>query len=235
MKKITILLLLVLTLAGCGKKTAIFIVDNQSDWRVVVSVTNVKELDKKVDKSLYTILKRNDPYSNSAHSNRVVFEVYEGSVCKLISVNGAKIKTQTSNILVLENSPPMNVFVVNETGRNILLKNDACIRNNLEDYFYCGDRETRDPVTNKIITLPRYYYVPLFITQSITTQNTIAHPANIRFYAWQLSQITDASDQKISEAINQLAAETVKITDNWKPLKTYWKKAGDKLYLFLTN
>ena len=42
-------------------------------------------------------------------------------------------------MLVLENSLPMNVLVVNKTGRNILLKNDACIRNNLEDYFYCGD------------------------------------------------------------------------------------------------
>ena len=58
MKKIAVLLLLVLALAGCGKKTAMFIVDNQSDWRVVVSITNVKELGKKVDKSLYTIFKR---------------------------------------------------------------------------------------------------------------------------------------------------------------------------------
>ena len=139
MKKIAVLLLLVLALAGCGKKTAMLIVDNQSDWRVVVSITNVKEFGKKVDKSLYTIFKRNDPYSNSAHSNRVVFEVYEESVCELISVNGAKKKTQTNNMLVLENSLPMNVLVVNKTDRNILLKNDACIRNNLEDYFYCGD------------------------------------------------------------------------------------------------
>ena len=235
MKKIAVLLLLVLALAGCGKKTAIFIVDNQSDWRVVVSITNVKELGKKVDKSWYTIFKRNDPYSNSPHSNRVVFEVYEGSVCELISVNGAKIKTQTDNMLVFENSQPMNVLVVNKTGRNILLKNDACTRNNLEDYFYCGDVETRDIVTNKTTTLPRYYYVPLFTTQSIGTQNTIEHPASIQFYAWQLSQINDTSDQKISDAINHLAAETIKITDNWKPLKTYWKKTGDKLYLFLTN
>ena len=212
-----------------------FVFDNQTDWRVVVSITNVKEFGKKVDKSLYTILKRNDPYSNSAQSNRVVFEVYEGSVCELISVNGAKIKTQTNNMLVLENSLPMNVLVVNKTGRHILLKNDACIRNNLEDYFYCGDAETRDPVTNKTIPLPRYYYVPLFTTQSIATQNTIEHPASIQFYAWQLSQITDTSDQKISEAINHLATKTIKITDNWKPLKTYWKKTGDKLYLFLTN
>ena len=66
-------------------------------------------------------------------------------------------------------------------------------------------------------------------------QYTIEHPASIQFYAWQLSQITDTFDQKISEAINHLAAETIKITDNWKPLKTYWKKTGDKLYLFLTN
>ena len=235
MKKIAVLLLLVLALAGCGKQTAIFVVDNQSDWRVVVSITNVKELGKKVDKSLYTIFKRNDPYSNSAHSNRVVFEVYEGSICELISVNGARITTQTNDKIVFENSPPMNVFVVNETGRNIILKNDACIRNNLEDYFYCGDTETRNPVTNKTIMLPRYYYVPLFTTPPITTQNTIEHPASIQFYAWQLSQITDTSDQKISEAINHLAVETIKITDNWKPLKTYWEKTGDKLYLFLTN
>ena len=230
MKKIAVLLLLVLVLAGCGKKTAMFIVDNQSDWRVVVSITNVKEFGKKVDKSLYTILKRNDPYSNSAHSNRVVFEVYEGSICELVSVNGAQIKTQTNDMIVLENSPPMNVFVVNETGRNILLKNDACIRNNLADYFYCGDA-----VTQNNTRLPRHYYIPLFTTQSITTQNTITHPALIQFYAWQISQIVDASDQKASEAINHLAAETIKITDNWKLLKTYWKKTGDKLYLFLTN
>jgi putative lipoprotein len=235
MKKIAVLLLLVLALAGCGKKTSIFIVDNQSDWRVVVSITNVKELGKKVDKSLYTILKRNDPYSNSAYSNRVVFEVYEGSVCELISVNGAKIKTQTNNMLVLENSQPLNVLVVNKTGRNILLKNDACIRNNLADYFYCGDVEIRDRVTNKTIMFPRYYYVPLFTTPPITTQNTIEHPASIQFYAWQLSQIAEMPDQKMSEAINQLAVETIKITDNWKPLKTYWEKTGDKLYLFLTN
>ena len=233
MKKIAVLLLLVLALGGCGKKTSIFIVDNQSDWRVVVSITNVKELGKKVDKSLYTILKHNEPYNLS--SNKIIFEVYEGSVCELISVNGARIKTQTNDRIVFENSPPMNVFVVNETGRNILLKNDACIRNNLEDYFYCGDTETRNPVTNETILLPRYYYVPLFTTQSIATQNTIEHPASIQFYAWQLSQITDTFDQKISEAINHLAAETIKITDNWKPLKTYWKKTGDKLYLFLTN
>ena len=229
MKKIAILLLLVLALAGCGKRTAIFIVDNQSDSRVVVSIINVKELDKKVDKSLYTILKRNDPYSSSAHSNRVVFEVYEGSVCELISVNGAKIKTQTNNMLVLENSTPMDILVVNETGRNILLKNDACIRNNLEDYFYCGDAEINGQ------RFPRLYYVPLFATKSIAAQNTITNPVSIQFYAWQLSQITDVSDQKISDAINHLAAETIKITDNWKPLKTYWKKTGNKLYLFLTN
>lgn len=230
MKKIAFLLLLVLTLAGCGKKTAIFIVDNQSDWRVVVSITNVKEFGKKVDKSLYTICKRNDPYSKSAHSNRVVFEVYEGSVCELISVNGAKIKTQTNSMLVLENSLPMNVLVVNKTGRNILLKNDACIRNNLEDYFYCGDTVAQDGRS-----LPRYYYVPLFATQLITTQNTIINPVPIQFFAWQLSQITDMPDQKVSDAINRLASETIKITDNWKLLKTYWKKTGDKLYLFLTN
>ena len=230
MKKIAVLLLLVLALAGCGKKTATFIVDNQSDWRVALSITNVKEFGKKVDKSLYTIFKRNDPYSNFAHSNRVVFEVYEGSVCELISVNGAKIKTQTSNMLVLENSQPMNVFVVNETGRNILLKNDACIRNNLEDYFYCGDTVTQDGRR-----LPRYYYVPLFVTQLITTQNTIINPVPIQFFAWQLSQITDMPDQKVSDAINRLAAETIKITDNWEPLKTYWKKTGNNLYLFLTN
>ena len=230
MKKIAVLLLLVLALAGCGKKTAMLIVDNQSDWRVVVSITNVKEFGKKVDKSLYTIFKRNDPYSNSTHSNRVVFEVYEGSVCELISVNGAKIKTQTSNMLVLENSLPMNVLVVNKTDRNILLKNDACIRNNLEDYFYCGDTVAQDGRS-----LPRYYYVPLFATKSIAAQNTITNPVPIQFYAWQLSQIAEMSDQKMSEAINRLAAETIKITNDWKPLKTYWEKAGNNLYLFLTN
>ena len=229
MKKIAVLLLLVLALAGCGRKTATFVVDNHSDWRVVVSITNVKEFGKKVDKSLYTILKRNDPYSNSAHSNRVVFEVYEGSVCELISVNGAKITKQTNDMLVLENSTPMDILVVNETGRNILLKNDACIRNNLEDYFYCGDAEINKQ------KFPRLYYVPLFATKSIAAQNTITNPVSIQFYAWQLSQITDTSDQKISDTINQLAAETIKITDNWKPLKTHWKKTGDKLYLFLTN
>ena len=42
-------------------------------------------------------------------------------------------------------------------------------------------------------------------------------------------------DQKVSDAINRLAAETIKITDNWEPLKTYWKKTGNNLYLFLTN
>ena len=84
--------------------------------------TNVKELDKKVDKSLYTILKRNDPYSSSAHSNRVVFEVYEGSVYELVSVTGAQIKAQTNDIIVLENSPPMNVLVVNERVETSFLK-----------------------------------------------------------------------------------------------------------------
>lgn len=230
MKRIAVLLLLVLACVGCGKKTAMFVVDNQSDWRIVVSITNVKELGKKVDKSLYTIFKRNDPYSNSAHSNRAVFEVYEGSVCELISVNGAQIKTQTNNMIVLENSQPMNVFVINETGRNILLKNDACIRNNLEDFFYCGDTVTSDGRK-----LPRYYYIPLFDSQVITAQSTIKHPALIRFYAWQFSQVAESSDENTSEAINRLAAETIKITDNLKPLKTYWKKTGDNLYLFLTN
>ena len=56
-----------------------------------------------------------------------------------------------------------------------------------------------------------------------------------QFFAWQLSQITDTSDQKISDAINHLAAETIKITDNWKPITTYGKKEGNNLYLFLTN
>lgn len=54
---------------GVWKKTAMFIVDNQSDWRVVVSITNVK----KVDKSLYTIFKRNDPYSNTPHIQTALF------------------------------------------------------------------------------------------------------------------------------------------------------------------
>ena len=48
MKKIAFLLLLVLTLAGCGKKTHLFTIDNQSDWRVVVSITNEKNLVKKL-------------------------------------------------------------------------------------------------------------------------------------------------------------------------------------------
>ena len=232
MKKLAVLLLpmLALVFAGCGKRTAMFIIDNQSDWRVVVSITNVKEVGKKVDKSFYTILKRNDPYSNSAQSNRAVFEVYKGSTCDLISVNDAKIKTQKSDMLILENSSPMNVLVVNETGKNILLKNDACIRNNLEDYFYCGDTVTWD---NR--KLPCYYYVPLFTTKSIAAHNTITDPVSIQFFAWQLSQIIDTSDQKISDAINHLAAETIKITDNWKPLTTHWKKEGNNLYLFLTN
>lgn len=107
---------------GVREKTAIFIVDNQSDWRVVVSIINVKEFGKKVDKSLYTIFKRNDPYSKSVRSNRVVFEVYEGSVCELVSVNGAQIKAQTNDIIVLENSPPMNVLVVNERVETSFLK-----------------------------------------------------------------------------------------------------------------
>ena len=123
----------------------------------------------------------------------------------------------------------MNVLVVNETGRNILLKNDACIRNNLEDFFYCGDTEINRE------KFPRLYYVPLFIPKAIAAQNTIINPVPIQFFAWQLSQITDMPDQKVSDAINRLAAETIKITDNWEPLKTYWKKTENNLYLFLTN
>ena len=229
MKKI-FLLFMTLLIVGCGRRTSLFVVDNQSDWRVVVSITNVKEFGKKTDKSLYTIFKRNDLYSSKTRSNRVVFEVYEGSVCELISVNGARIKTQTNNILVLENSPSLNVLVVNETGKDIILQNDAYIRNNVVDYFYCGDAITRDGRQ-----LPRYYYTPLFTPQAITAQNTITYPVPIQFYAWQLSQIAESSDQKISEAINQLAAETIKITDNWEPLKNYWKKQGNNLYLILTQ
>ena len=133
-------------------------------------------------------------------------------------------------MLVLENSPPLNVLVVNETGKDIILQNDAYIRNNVVDYFYCGDAITRDGRQ-----LPRYYYTPLFTPQAITAQNTITYPVPIQFYAWQLSQIAESSDQKTSEAINQLAAETIKITDNWEPLKNYWKKQGNNLYLILTQ
>ena len=231
MKKIAVLLLVVLAVAACQMyKTTTFIVDNQSDWRVVVSITNVRKLGKKVDKSLYTILKRNDPYRNSVLSNRAVFEVYKGSTCELISVNGAKIKTQTSDRLVLDNSNPINVLVVNKTGKNILLKNDAYIRNNLEDFFYCGDVEIPDKRR-----FPRLYYIPLFAPNLVLDENTIINPVSIQLFAWQLSQITDVSDQKISDAINHLAAETIKITDNGQPLKTYWKKTGNNLYLFLTN
>ncbi len=206
------------------------VIENQSQWRVVVSLYGVKELYSKVERADYVICKKDDVYGIENVSE---FDVYDDSDYKLLSVNGAKIESKTANKLVLVDSTPMKIKVFNKTGRDIILKNEPCIFGGGEGFYYAGSGYG---VVDNLI--PNKNYIPLFQMRRIAAKNNNENNfVEMNFFAWQLSQLVQNSsgkaDEELSQLINQFAAENIKITDNGAKLKTTWKKIGTDLFLIL--
>ena len=168
MKKIAVLLLLVLALAGCGKKTHLFTINNQSDWDVVVALTDFKELGRFQTHSNYLIRKK----------TQFTFEFYQTGTCNLISVNGAKIINQNDSILTLANVLPRQIKLINKTDRNLYIKNVPALP--------CPVGSDYDD--------PRFY-VPLFKPLTIeNTHNTETTAKVMYIYAWQIESCKKDED-----------------------------------------
>ena len=168
MKKIAFLLLLVLTLAGCGKKTHLFTIDNQSDWDVVVALTDFKELGRFQRHSNYLIRKK----------TQFTFEFYQTGSCNLISVNGAKIINQNDSVLTLANVSPRQIKIINKTDRNLYIKNVPALP--------CPVGSDYDD--------PKFY-VPLFKPLTIeSTHNTETTAKVMYIYAWQMESCKKDED-----------------------------------------
>lgn len=159
MKKIVLFLLFLLSLFGCSAyKTMPFIIDNDSDWNIVVSVKNCYETGKKRSHLNYMIPRRSS-YTLSLYSN--------GS-CDLISVNGAKIIKATSSELILKNDTPKKIKVINLTGQNVNLVNEPNLPCPLNKYYV-------------------EYYVPLFRPITIQSiHNSLLLSKEMYIHAWQM-------------------------------------------------
>lgn len=159
MKKIVFVLVFLLSLFGCSVyKTTPFIIDNDSDWNIVVSVKNCYETGKKRKHLNYMIPKRSS-YTLSLYSN--------GS-CDLISVNGAKIIKDTSSELILKNDTPKKIKVINLTGQNVNLVNEPNLPCPLNKYYV-------------------EYYVPLFRPITIQSiHNSPLLSKEMYIHAWQM-------------------------------------------------
>lgn len=203
MKKIAVLLLLALACAGCGKKTHLFTIDNQSDWDAVVSLTDFKELGRFQTHSNYLIKKR-------THST---FEIYQTSTCSLISVNGAKTVEQNDFILTLMNDTPKEIKIVNQTNRNLYIKNEPALP--------CPIGSDYDNPN---------FYVPLFKSLSIEkSHNTEITAKSMYIYAWQIENC------KTDKDLNSLAIG-INISDNGGQTYSYrWQKKDNDIFLILSN
>ncbi len=211
-------------------KTHKLIVENNSDWRVIVSIKGVKLLYDREESADFVICKKDDVYGIENVSE---FDVYDDSTVDLISVNGARVKLNTSDRFVLENyDRPINVKVINKTNNDIILKNEPYVKGGGVGWYYSGDFQVGG------IIYPQRFYIPLFKKTLIYSTSNETNPVNLDFFAWQLSEIledTKKTDFELSNEINEFAKTNIKNTNNGKALKTSWQKKGNDLFLFLTN
>lgn len=220
MKKITVLLLLVLACAGCGgKRQRIFTVINQSDWRIVVTLTNFNELGKKIKKANYVIGECNNL---RRLPNKASFILYEQGDCNLLSVNGARIKFKTDTLLILENAPFVMVNIVNQTGKDVTIKNEPHLGGTPIDLFYDG---TWGAANGNLHT----DYRPVFESKVIKKDRTQSNPVIIPMHAWQLFEIIDP--QKFTAFANKY----ILIVSNIPDIHTTWERSGDRFFLYITN
>lgn len=167
MKKIVLVLVFLLSLFGCSAyKTKPFVIDNDSDWNIVVSIKNCYETGKKRKHLNYMIPKRSSYTLN----------LYINGECELISVNGAKIIKKNNSELILKNDTPKKIRVINSTDNNILLSNTPSLPCPLNSYYM-------------------EYYTPLFSNTTIgRVHNTQLSAKEIDIYAWQL-EISKTEDE----------------------------------------
>lgn len=167
MKKIILVLLFLLSLFGCSfYKTTPFVVKNNSNWNIVISVNNCYETGKK-RKHLNYMIKAKSSYT---------LNLYTKGECDLISVNGAKIIKKTDSELILENDMPKKIKVINQTGKDIFLSNIPALPCSLNSYYV-------------------EHYIPLFSSTKIESiHNTHLSSKEIDIYAWQL-EISKTNDE----------------------------------------
>lgn len=173
MKKIFLYIIFLFFIFGCSfYKTKPFVVENDSDWNIVVSVKDCYETGKRRSRLNYMIKARSS----------YTFNLYAKGECELISVNGAKIVKKSSSELILKNDEPKKIKVINQTGKNILLSNIPSLPCSLNSYYV-------------------EYYIPLFRTISIQNiHNTPLSAKEIDIYAWQL-EIYQTDDELNSLSI----------------------------------
>ena len=161
MKKIVFVLVFLLSLFGCSAyKTTPFIIDNNSDWNIVVSVKNCYETGKKRSHLNYMIKARSSYTLN----------LYINGECELISVNGAKIIKYTSSELILENDTPKKISVINLTEEDVALVNKPMLPCPL-NYHYADAQ----------------YYIPIFKPMIINKNyNSEISAKELYIYAWQM-------------------------------------------------
>lgn len=222
MKKIAILLLLVLTaVAGCGKhEQRTFTVINESDWRAVVVVTDlIDDVGNEGQTSSIVIGERNNA---RGLPQRVSFTLGRYGDCNLASVNGAKIKSKTDSMLVLENAVPVWVSVINLTGKDVWIKNEPYLGGLPVDFYYGGRyKDLSNTVRND--------YKPLFMQQRISHNSVESNPVQIPVYAWQLFEITD------TQAFTNFAAQHILLMSDTAGLHAVWSRSGDSFFLRITN
>lgn len=222
MKKILFFLVLfVIVLAGCGKKQLrTFTVINQSDWRAVVAVTDyIDDTGVTQRYDTFVIGERNNL---RRLPNRVSFSLYDHGDCNLISVNGAKIKTKTDTMLILENASPVTVNVVNQTGRDVIIKNEPCLGDIPVDSYYGGTyKDQYGTLYND--------YKRIFLDCSISKDKNESDPLKIPVYAWQLFETTEP------ERFTAFANKYILIVSNRQGLHTTWERVDDTFFLRITN
>ena len=220
MKKILFFLFIVV-LTSCGKKQQrTFTVINQSDWRAVVALTDcVNDIGNKQNYETYVIGERNN---SRGLPNKASFILYEHGDCNLLSVNGAKIKTKTDTVLILENAPPVLVNVINQTENDIVIKNEPWLGDVPADFYYNGIY--KDQYQNLYSD-----YNPIFPYQIITKDRTTTNPVKIPVYAWQLFEITDP------KKFTAFANKYILIVSNRHGLYGTWERVDDTFFFRITN
>jgi len=213
--------LFIVVLTGCGKKQQrTFTVINQSDWRTVVAVTDfIDDMGHPQSHGTYVIGERNNL---RGLPNEVSFNVYEYGDCHLVSVNGAKIKSKTDSLLVLENAPPVTVNIVNQTGKDIAIQNEPCLGDHPVDFYYGGIYKDQFQILHND-------YKRIFANRTITKDRTESNPMKIPIYAWQLFEITDP------KKFTAFASKYILIVSNRSGLHGTWERIDDMFFLRITN
>lgn len=160
MKKIKkVFILSVLLFIACKKPVYRLKIDNQSDWDIVVNITNLKELGTYQKFSNYLIPKRDTCY----------FDILHNGTCKLLSVNGAKIHFSDKSSMILTNDEPVEIKVINKTAKNFLLYNVPLLPVPLCEYYV-------------------KHYRPNFSNVNISDSDTESNPKVLKIYGWQIKQ-----------------------------------------------